>query len=476
MLIFKKKYQIWFGFFLLSLSLVAFNVRPARALSHDFVQVKVAGSPAVYFLSWKTGLKKTYINAAAYLSYGNKWSDIKTVSAAALQSWPEASLFRVAGSPDIYYIQGHQKVRVQSPSDLARFKLVGLPVLTVSATDLDQYQTSDYTAVGWTVAGNNGNNSGDNNGNNSGNTPPSGQQIAVYNDLVQGANGNSFIPNTKSNLLGVFRFVPTAATTINSVTFNLAGVYSSAIISNVVADDASGADYGANINWRGGDKTIVVNFRPALALAAGQSASVKILTDLNACTNCNNQTMHLELPGASAVNATLPAAPASSSWPLAGTTFHLVTLGGNVLGQPVVQGESIASSTAGVTSGTRIISQFLLKETSGNEDVQVKQITLTNSGTASFKDWANFVLLQDGNVVARANQLNSNGQIVFAINYLKIPKNGTDNMMVTAGLLTNYNTQATYSLGVSDLQSVGLTTGMSLTPVINNVSESFTLN
>jgi hypothetical protein len=441
-------------------------------MNSSFVQVKVTGSPAVYYLSWKYQVKKTYINSSAYLSYGNSWSNIKTVRTADLRSWPEAKLFKVTGSSAIYYISGQQKVLVQSLEDLSRFKLVGQPVLAVSATDLAQYQLVDYATVGWTAAADSSNAATGNSNNSS--TPTSSGTLEVYSDLATSTNGNSLVSNTTNNLLGSFRFQASAATTFSAVTFNLVGVYDSSAINNVKAENAGNTDYsdsGSSVSWRSSDRQIIVTFHPALTLAAGESATVKILADLQSCPNCNGQTLYLALPAAAAITASTPAAPANGAWPLVGTTFNLVAAS-NVLGQPVAQMASIASST----SGTRLIGQLSIAETSGNEDILVQQLTFSNGGSASVNDWNNFVLLEDGQVISRTSALNNNGQIVFAINYLKVPAQGSVDLTVTAGLLSGYNTQATYNLQLASMKAVGVTSNLTLTPVINNISEVLILN
>jgi hypothetical protein len=470
MLTLNKKYRISLILGVVVIFWLSAGVLSAQALTQSITQVKAAGIPTVYFLSWKAQVKKTYINAAAYLSYGNKWSDIKIVSAAELRSWPEAQLFKIAGAPALYYIQDNKKVLVQSLSDLSRFHLVGEPVLTVGELDLAQYQLVDYPAIGWSS----NNQASDANGNST-STPSASGQIAVYNDPVSGANNNSLVPNTTDNLLGVFRFQPSAAATISSASFTLSGIYNSDALDSFKAEDATGADYGANVSWRSSDHQVTVNFRPALNVAAGQTATVKVLADLKTCNNCSGQTLHLDLNRAADVTATLPAVASGAAWPLAGTTFKIVSVN-NVIGQPVVQINSLATSTSGVGSGNRLISSLTIKETSGNEDVLIKQLTFNNNGSASVNDWNNFILLEDGTTVARVSALDNNGQIVFPINYLRVPAGVSVSLTVTAGLLSGYNPQATYSLQLLSLDAVGSTYNLTLSPVINNRSDIFTLN
>ena len=48
------------------------RAQAAFGLDPGFKQVKTADSPAVYYLDHARGFKKAYVNAKAFLAYGNK--------------------------------------------------------------------------------------------------------------------------------------------------------------------------------------------------------------------------------------------------------------------------------------------------------------------------------------------------------------------------------------------------------------------
>jgi len=501
MLILNKKYY----FLIIGLLIGVFClIEPSgvvRASDTSVVQVKTKTSPVVYFLSNKYHLKKSYINSTAYLSYGNKWSDIKVVSASYLTAWPEAQLFRAAGTPNIYYVKGTKKTLIKSLADLVKNKFVGVPVLDVSAVDLVQYETLSYGDLGLTAAlsantantsgsgtntsnsntsGANGSNTSDanssdtNNSNNSGtnNSSQSGLSLKVYNDSVSGANNNSLVPGTNDNLLGVFRFSAPTLATITSLTFNLKGLYSGDSINAFTVRDASDVKYRANVSWRSSNHQIIINFPDTLSLNSGEELSVKILANLNTCADCNNQTLYLELADAAGVTASLPA---SAVWPLQGTQFKLVS-NSNILGQVSAQMNSLASSSLIVTNGSRLIAKLSLSELSGSEDVLVKQLIFRNNGSANINDWQNFSLLQDNQAIARTAALDSNHRIVFDINYLRVIKGVKSDFRITAELKPDYTPTHDYNLQLTDLTGVGGTYNLSLNPSISNVNETFSLN
>ncbi|MBU1062897.1 hypothetical protein KJ700_01855, partial [Patescibacteria group bacterium] len=65
------------------------NVEAAYELNPKIKQVKVADNSTIYYLDHKKGVKKAYVNAKAFLAYGNKWSDIKVINEKELNKWPE---------------------------------------------------------------------------------------------------------------------------------------------------------------------------------------------------------------------------------------------------------------------------------------------------------------------------------------------------------------------------------------------------
>lgn len=458
MLLLNKKYQI-LGIGLLSLFLLAaVHLNPALALSSSVNQVKLSSSSAVYFLSHKNHRKKAYVNSTAYLSYNNQWSDVKTISAVELGSWPDAKLFKISGVPTIYYIRGVQKAALANLSDLVSFGLSGEPVLEVGATDLDQYQAVDYVTSGLTTNGS------------SNNTNTSGAALFITRDLVTGANDNTLVAGTEGNLLGVFHFSSADTATVTDLTLDFTGLYADSLLQDVFLLDGNNNPLPTNIHIN--NRQAIVHFRPALNLSGGNEAIVKVFSGLGAClTDCTNQTISVVLKQADSVTAN---AVTNAVWPLQGTTFKIVS--GTMIGQLTAQVESLVGSNLTVSNGNRLISKFRLTETTGREDVIVKQLILENNGTANKDDWEDFRLLSGNNIIARVDQVNSDGQIIFNLNYLRVASSATTELSVLAGLTASYHPQATFNLQLTSAWSVGNSYNLSLSPVINNFNETYPLN
>ncbi len=425
-------------------------VRTQAAISPEIRQVKTSDSPAVYFLSHKYHLKKAYINETSYLNYGNKWSDIRVVSASDLEDWPEAKLFKTADSPAVYYINKGQRAKIISWTDLEDFSLSGQPILEVSQTDLEQYRLVSYSDIGLTKA----------------------SDLMVFSDLVTGANNNTMITGTDGNLAGVFRFhSPSGTATITSLTIDVKGVYSGSILRGAFLQDESDAAYEANVNTNTSARQIYVSFHHPLTLSAGEEKTIKVFLNFGSCS-CNNQTLYLEIKSASDINSSLPV---NASFPLQGTTFKLLS-GDNILGKLRSQEESLANTSLAVNSGSRLIGKFNFYEDGGQEDVIIKTLTFTNNGSAGEDDWGDFRLLRNGSVVARASEVNDDGDIFFDVNYLRIKHDQPSEMEIIASLKSDYKTKNTLDLSLSGLWAVGTTYNLSLQPQLDNISEVFALN
>lgn len=450
MLILNKKHYIIKVGILTVLAFLFLGLEAQAAISQKVKQVKTKNSAAVYFLQHSAHRKKAYLNAAAYLSYGNKWSAVKTVSDSDLNSWPEAKLIKVKTSPAIYYIQDNKKVLIKNMTDLRDFSLGSEPIIEVNETDLNQYQTVTYEEMGLRRA----------------------SGLLVFNDLVTNQNNNSLLTNTGGNLVGIFRFrSPSESATITSLTFYVSGVYSSSILDGAFVSNETGTQYEANVSLNKSERRIYINFPTPLAFNPGEEKTVEVFLNFKTCS-CNNQALRVELRAASDV---LSSIPASANFPLKGTEFKLVSSAA-LLAQLKTQELTLVGSNLSVSNGSRLIGKFNLAETSGNEEVLVKRLTFANDGSAGKDDWEDFRLMRDGQIIARVNTVDANDKIVFDINYLKIGKNASTELTVLAGLKNDYRPAATFDLQVNGLWAVGRTNNFSLQPEINNLGETYSLN
>lgn len=423
--------------------------RTQAAVNPNVRQVKTADSPVVYFLDHKNHFKKTYVNETSYLNYGNRWSDIKIVSAEELNAWPEVKLIKTASSPMIYYIKDKKKTVISNLDDLKDFNLFGEPIITVSVVDLAQYELVSNGNLDLKPA----------------------SSLLVFNDLVTNVSNNTYLTNTAGNLLGIFRFrSPVETATITSLTFKLRGLYNQTILDRGFVQDANNTNYEANVNVDKNNDQIIVTFSKPLELVPGAEKVVKVYLNLKSCS-CLNQTIRIELQKAADIASSLAA---TATWPLQGTTFNLVN-SSNLLPSVKIEELSLATSTLIVSPTNRLIAKFKVTETSGYDDALVKKIVLKNSGSATKNDWEDFRLFKGEQIISRVSTVNDERQIVFNLSYLRVSTSTPADLKVMASLKTDYNKEATLNLNVKELSATGKTQNVFLTPTITNLDESYPL-
>ncbi|KKR20495.1 MAG: Peptidase, M23 family [Parcubacteria group bacterium GW2011_GWE2_39_37] len=133
------------------LAIILFSTTAAEAafdLDKNITQVKTAGSPNIYYLDHKRKVKKLYNNEKAFLSYGNKWSKVKTIYAWDLKQWPDAHLIQVPGDRAVYYINSGKKTLIKNEDDFNSFGFKSSDIIMVSKTDLNSYSNVDYKQAG----------------------------------------------------------------------------------------------------------------------------------------------------------------------------------------------------------------------------------------------------------------------------------------------------------------------------------------
>lgn len=423
-----------------------FNISQAKALSPDINQVKVPGEPTVYYLNHATHQRKAYINEAVFLDYGNDWSAVKIISPEELEKWPEARLIKTAESDDLYYINGSEKIKMNTLQDILNYNLENVLPITVSDFELSQYsEETSYEAAGLEKS----------------------TGLSVSQTLLDNTqSGNPLAAGTNDNQVMLLRFhAGEEAAVFQGLTFKVAGIHNENLIASVsLINVATGEKIEGSSSYSNGRLTF--RFRQnAFYVPAGNTNEVKVLLNLNYLENVNNQTIRLKLENADAINTNLIA---SGNFPLIGTEFKMLDAG-HILAK--VEATELSLNGSG---STKNLGKFRLTETSGNEDVYIRQIIFRNNGSASRNDLELFKLRRDNQVISTASAI-TDGQIVFDVNYLRLSAGGSLDLSVSANLDVDYQSGRSVDLSMESLTAVGTTYNLSLSPTISNISESFLL-
>ena len=446
---------------------------PVKAVSSSVRQVRTSNNPAVYYLYHGGHRKKVYLSANIYLDYGNKWSDVKMISSSELNSWPDVKLIKKTGSPAVFYISGNKKSLISSWRDLEDFSLDTEPIINVSQLELNSYQEIGNEEIGLK----NGSSLVLPNENQAATTTPiiapaELGDLFVYNDLVKGANANTIVSGSNNNLMGIFRFSSSQkVATITSLTFDFIGIYDEAALNSASVLDANNAKYpNSDVSLSQSRHQATINFHDPIIINPGSEKTVKIYLDVSS-GSFNNQAIHVEMKQAANIKSNLSP---NASFPLKGTEFKILS-GANVLGMVKSQEKSISAS-AGSSAGSRLIGDFVISEESSKEDIEVKNLTFLNSGSANVNDWDSFRLFNNGQIISRASVVTVDNLISFDVTYLHIIKGKSADLTVLASLKTNHNKNATVNLQLYSALVIGKTYNNYLTTDIQNINESATLN
>jgi len=458
-----KKYYFGVIFILLSGFLFFAFPKVSFAVDSSYRQVKSASSPTVYYLDHRLHLKKAYVNEKSYLSYGNKWSDIKILEESELATWPEIKLVKIRTSPGVYYVKGKEKALLLSWSDLQDFGLEENPIVVINETDLAQYNSVSYETIGLNNIDSSINQD----------LPVSQTEgLLVINDLVNGANNNTLVAGTANNLIASYRFrASKSALTINSITINFSGVYDSQILDALAVNDEQENIYKVNARVNSSARQGTINFYEPLSLELGEEKTVNVYLSLKSCTDCANQTIRAEIKSASDI---ISSAKTSTNFPLPGTLFKLMS-GEGLLGNISVQELSLQGENSATVSSSRTLGKFKISETSGVEDALIKQMSFSLGGSASRYDLGDYRLIKDGQIISRSDSL-TNGKLIFSINYLRLPKSSFLNLSVVASLQTDYRKDNTFNLTLDEVLAEGKDKNLFLQTKISNLEEVFSFN
>ena len=420
------------------------SAQAAYGLSENIKQVKTAADPAVYYLDHKRGVKKLYASEKAFLSYGNKWSDIKILSQEQLDKWPEMHLAKSNGSNKVYYVNNGRKALIESEQEFIDCGFNWQDIVTIAQADLNEYQLADFDSPG-----------------------------LLKIELASLNLSSLYLPTgSRGNAVAAFKFAALGGEAkITQLTFTQQGVSSDEIIEAAYLSDEAGVIYGDRYALNNKHLYLNLSGQPII-IPAGENKNFYLKVDLKPVAGATGQTLKFGL-----INS-LDIAVASqlvASFPLAGPEFRLAD-GVSNLGK--IKATSITLNTSGdqanIGATNKTLAAFRLAEASGNEDVLIKNITLTNIGSAQDSDLRDLVLVdQDGKQLMKIQAMG--GQKVsfrFEPGYL-IRKNHYLDFKLKAAVVSGDGRDIKFAISNdNDITAMSKENGYSLAITNNSASAS----
>lgn len=427
------------------------KVEASYNISPTIKQVKTADNPAVYYLDHARGKKKVYINEAAFLSYGNKWSDIKIVNQNELAEWSNINLVKSASSPAIYYINGGEKAHIVNEAEFLRLGFRWGDIVMVSETDLAAYSLTDFRVGGGpnNVIGN--------------------HRLIIEIDRTTPI-GTTLPVNTKDNLVGVFNFKAEGELVeIRSLAFTLDGIFDTQVLDKIYLANASGLAYEIPVSIRGRKATFYFRSAP-LIIQPGPGAKIKIFVEFANYQDVLNNTFQVSITTPSDIETETRI---SGSFPVKASIFRLID-GSNLLGRVIAEEKLINDDEVIIGDSGQVLNRFTIYETSNKEDLIIKEISFINTGNAESSDLSNFKLRDKRNrFIASINEMTDDGVIIFKPNNHRITK-GDDETFTVIGDIDSGEGR-TINLDFKEIKVAGDSYGFNLRPGYLNISELITI-
>ncbi len=127
--------------------LVAFNYFiNIKANNHANSRLlKTANNPTVYYVS-PGGIKMPFPNTDIFLSYKNKWQDIKVVSEAEISIYPDVEYIKLGNRKKIYWLQNNVK-RLIDDKLVKQKNITDEQVIVVNKKEFEFYKTGAVVAT-----------------------------------------------------------------------------------------------------------------------------------------------------------------------------------------------------------------------------------------------------------------------------------------------------------------------------------------
>jgi len=425
-------------------------VNASNAVNITVNQVKTADSPVVYYLDHKLNKKKAYLNEAAFLSYGNHWSDVRIISSDQLNEFSNINLIKTASDPAVYYINAGKKALITSAEDFLASGFKWSDIVIVSQTDLNSYALTEFKVGG----GVNDNYSGGN--------------LTIKLDEAT-PKSTTLAANTSDNLVAVFNFkAEQKPVAVNGLTLSLNGVFNIDNFKKIYLTNEAGSvyDYLPSLE----NRQAIFNFNnDPIILQPGQESKIKVFVNLKDWSTSQFQ-FDLSLASSSDIKTQ---SQIIGNFPLKTGTFKLVDAS-SVLGQVLVTEKSLNLSEVGVGSTGQALYKFTISETSRNEDLILRDIAINNRGTSGKTGLSNFIIKNEKNSnLASVKAVDSEGVIRLRFNNYKIAKGESETFTlsgdVTSGAGKNIN------LNFKAIKISGAANGFNLNPTSTTLDQVITI-
>ncbi|MFH1255502.1 MAG: M23 family metallopeptidase [bacterium] len=408
------------------------DVGAAYGVHPEIKQVKTADNPSVYYLDHERGMKKAYVSAKAFLSYGNKWSDVKIVSQDELDKWPDVKLIKSKQNNAVYYISGGQKFLIESEQQFIDAGFQWQDIAIISQADLNEYKDSNFKPAG--AIGNYENN-----------------QLSIAID-PSSPKSDYFIMGSQDNLAAVFSLrADGKPVEIKRLVLNLSGVFNQDAIKEIYLTNESDIRYDVFAYPNNRIAEFNFNNQPII-VSPGEDRKIKVYANFN---NISGDIINHALQISINAPENISGAKVSGNFPISGQAFKLAAAG-DFLEKVFASEQSlnIKNNQAIIGSTEKNVGKFNIAETSGKSDVFVKELKFANKGNAGADSLSGFKLKNKaGQIIASVDKMSSSMKLVFKLDNYKIKKSSNETFTILADIIGGENSSVNLYLESAKIAS-----------------------
>lgn len=361
----------------------------------DLVRAPSLSAPEGYkvYIINDAGFKRHIFNPDVFNMYGHlKWSNIKDVAANVVMAFTTSDLYRIDGDPRVWSVgDDGQRHWVNMTAD--QFTQKGYnwgQIFLINAKEGNYYtQASDITPT---------------------TTPPVTPPVVVVPPVTGGLSvmaspstppASTLAATTVFNPVLTVRFTAgSAAASVTGLTVTKGGLIANSNVSGISLWNGSTRVSNVLTSLTSDGKATFVLGTPVSVPA---NSSVDLDVKVNLSSSATSGTVNFSIKGMSDVSAS---GTVTGTFPAWGNTFSLASAG--AVGAYTLTGQSVGgSSSAFPASGSgnieigvagREVGKFQINETSGKEDLWVKQMTVYTEGSIRAGDLTNWAIYDSNNV------------------------------------------------------------------------------
>ncbi|MDD5230692.1 MAG: hypothetical protein PHC43_05140, partial [Candidatus Marinimicrobia bacterium] len=346
------------------------------------------------------GFKRHIFNPVVFEMYGHlKWSNIKSVDQATLDTYKTSDLYRVAGDPKVFSVtdDGYKHHLNMTAEQFVASGYSWDQIFIINEKEGNYYQTgADLVYTGTVVTP----------------TPTPGTGVLSV-SLASDNPAASIIP---AGVTGAtyLKFNVSGISTINEIVLKRTGIGLPADFSNVyLYDGATRLTSGKTISTDSNTATFV-----NLGLAVGSQKTLTVKVDVAAWATVTGRQDRLEVYS---INGTVVSGVAGNLMSYANVAVATATIAETSTSWNVTLGSSVAE-----------VAKFSIAETLGTAgDLSLRSITLRNSGTLSNSYLKNLVLkTSSGTELGSVASMSGDKAIITLTTPYTIPKSQTKNFVL----------------------------------------------